>query len=189
MGQIFFCIYTIKLSGPYVYISNNGLTYERLALNQIKNTIPPTIYETENSTDEEKHIFQYDGNNNITEDIYQNWNPVTSSTRNYIKRDYTDFQTFQITTGIDQTANDDNTFILFPNPNQGKFQVQSSTQVIEGIAIYNIVGEKVYSINNIQLSTINSPFSIDLSAQPKGIYFLQIINENKNIGNRKIIIQ
>ncbi len=81
---------------------------------------------------------------------------------------------------------------VYPNPSSGVFSVQpatgnwqlaSSEKPEARIEIYNLMGEKVYSldvpINNEQL-TINL-------FQPSGIYFLHISNE-KGTATRKIII-
>ena len=82
----------------------------------------------------------------------------------------------------------ENTFLpevtVFPNPSKGLFFLQSEKRKLSNILIYNLVGEKIYQaeINNAQIE-------IDLSKQPTGVYFMQITDENKNVVNRKIIIQ
>ena len=148
------------------------------------------------TTDEAKHIFIYDGFNSITEDVYQNWNPVTALTRNYIKRNFSDFRSFEVLSVINRNSNEA-AFVVFPNPNDGRFQVQNSTYdvngadpfKIAGMVIYNLMGEKIYTSVYSPLSNWKGAEVIDLSAQPKGVYFLQVIDENKNVLNRKIIKQ
>ena len=83
---------------------------------------------------------------------------------------------------------------IFPNPSNGIFKLQMNPQHSGSvdnyqISIFNLVGEKVYSIVNTKMVTQNSLLSVDLSAQSKGVYFLQIIYENKSVVNKKIIIQ
>jgi len=71
---------------------------------------------------------------------------------------------------------------VYPNPSNGKTQVavaenSGSISAQSGqysLEIYNLLGEKVYEKSNEQLSTINSPLSIDLHEAPSGIYFLKI---------------
>lgn len=69
---------------------------------------------------------------------------------------------------------------VYPNPNNGKFTIQSSVissqpSVIE---INNILGAEVFSqSSNYQIiKSSNSPISINLSGQPAGIYFIRIKN-------------
>ncbi len=138
---------------------------------------PASTYVT---TDEQKNIYQYDGNNNITENIFQNWNHVTHAVRNSTKKDYSEFHQY---TGISE-INTSDAFVLFPNPNNGKFQVKSSGAKAVSIVIYNLTGEKVY-----ESKAKNSNFEIDLSAQSKGVYFMQLIDENKNAAYKKIVLQ
>lgn len=72
---------------------------------------------------------------------------------------------------------------VYPNPTNGIFTIQSSER-ISVIKIVNIFGEKIHSS---KLNTNKT--EIDLSKQPKGIYFYQIISENKNNATGKLIIQ
>jgi len=86
-----------------------------------------------------------------------------------------------VTTGINEINNTLNTMI-FPNPSNGKFII-SCNRNIYTIEIFNIIGEKVFH------SEINNQKSeIDLSLQPKGIYFVKI-SDGENIYTEKIIIQ
>lgn len=74
---------------------------------------------------------------------------------------------------------------LFPNPSDGRFTVKTENTKVSLIEIYNLPGEKVYvSINlNLQTST-----KIDLTSQPKGIYFAKI-NDRDKIYTQKIVIK
>lgn len=75
--------------------------------------------------------------------------------------------------GKKEIGNKESGFSIYPNPNDGKFNLQSSTSLQPSAAIYNILGEKIFQ------STINNPNSaIDISSQPDGIYFLSISGEN-----------
>jgi len=85
---------------------------------------------------------------------------------------------------------------VFPNPSTGIFRITSDELRITNIEIINVMGEKVYeqAISNKGTPNSNSPnglslISINLSSQPKGIYFYTLRSENKNPATGKIIIQ
>ena len=75
--------------------------------------------------------------------------------------------------------------IIYPNPSNGKFIIEMKQMENGVIEIYNALGEKVYQ--SILLSTHNVT-TIDLSMQPKGIYFANIYDGEK-INSKKIIVQ
>ncbi len=79
--------------------------------------------------------------------------------------------------------------MVFPNPSTGIFTVgfAGTQNFVSGeIGIYNVLGEKVYS----QFTNHNSPFTIDLSSNPNGIYLYRVITNNGNVlGDGKLIIQ
>ena len=81
-------------------------------------------------------------------------------------------------------------FNLYPNPNNGKFTIQSSgvnshpDSYRESVAVYNELGELV----NSPFTTHHSQFTLDLSGQPCGIYFYQILDSGKVINSGKFII-
>ncbi len=63
---------------------------------------------------------------------------------------------------------------VFPNPSEGKFRIKIvKKQLVKGndyIAIYNLSGNRIY----FSEFTSQTPNEIDLSAFPKGIYFVNI---------------
>ena len=76
-------------------------------------------------------------------------------------------------------------FSVYPNPSYGILQLNfdnmpSSKGELE---IYNVYGEKVYTVSNIK-----QQMQIDISALPKGIYFVKVYDGTK-IYNQKIIVQ
>jgi hypothetical protein len=87
-------------------------------------------------------------------------------------------------------ANSGNELRIFPNPNNGIFQIGISNEQLiikSTVEIYNMLGERVYSK---QFSTFNFQLSIDLSDQPAGIYLYRVINQTENrIGAGKFIIE
>ena len=76
-------------------------------------------------------------------------------------------------------------YTAYPNPNDGKFIVQHSSILLKSYVIYNMVGVNVLS----HKSNLTNQFKIDLSTQPKGIYFVEITDINNNYLNKKIIIE
>ena len=71
---------------------------------------------------------------------------------------------------------------IYPNPNNGEFKISvENNSEISTIDIYNLMGEKVF--NSDMNKTMNE---IDISNQPKGVYFVEITIGDK-IFNEKII--
>lgn len=76
-------------------------------------------------------------------------------------------------------------FLVFPNPSSGQFQIQSSMEdeKWQMADVYNIYGEKVCSLTPLLTSSL-----IDLSDKPSGIYFLRITDEKGNMHSQKLIL-
>lgn len=91
--------------------------------------------------------------------------------------------------GINKIANN-NYFIVYPNPSEGVFNIMCQTEDIAGapsiLKICNILGEQVLT------ETIpygRNEHRVDMSSQPKGLYFVKIYNDNISLGVQKVIIQ
>lgn len=73
---------------------------------------------------------------------------------------------------------------IYPNPTEGKITVTFKNPTnINFIEIFNMKGEKVYSISKTGIQ-----YEIDLSPNPGGIYFAKIYSSTESF-NRKILIQ
>ncbi|MBI4946468.1 MAG: T9SS type A sorting domain-containing protein [Bacteroidetes bacterium] len=75
---------------------------------------------------------------------------------------------------------------ISPNPNEGRFTLQLKEQSNAGASeafIYNPLGQLIY-----QSSIINNQSTIDLSAQPRGIYFVKVQSAGK-IYTEKVVVQ
>lgn len=90
--------------------------------------------------------------------------------------------TLTVTAGINE-LNDDQKVNIFPNPVHGIISIESDKK-ISTVEIMNLVGEKIYSGNiNGELSA-----KIDLSSQPKGMYFIRIKSDGAS-AVKKIFIE
>lgn len=74
---------------------------------------------------------------------------------------------------------------IYPNPTDKEFNLVSESLVENGtIIIYTLLGKEVKRINNL----FGNKFIIDSQDLPTGQYVIQILNNNKNIINKKINI-
>lgn len=74
---------------------------------------------------------------------------------------------------------------FYPNPSNGIFTINSDDIKLQSCNILNVLGESVFS----QKSNLSNQINIDLSAQPKGIYLVEISDINNNYFKKKIIIE
>jgi PKD repeat protein len=83
---------------------------------------------------------------------------------------------------------------IYPNPSNGVFTVAISRDsyrdqlgIRNNVEVYNMLGEKVY---NSTFITQNSPFTIDISSQPSGVYMYRIVDEKGQMaGTGRLIIR
>jgi hypothetical protein len=73
---------------------------------------------------------------------------------------------------------------IFPNPNNGTFNILFVEPNKYSIALYNSIGEIVHSYSNINQKI----YKLDENKLSKGMYWLKIVNENNETIFRKIII-
>lgn len=88
---------------------------------------------------------------------------------------------YNFTTVSIQDLKANNSIIIIPNPSNGIFRVETKNLQFSKIKIYNTLGEIIYESKNQ-----NS--EIDLSSEPKGIYFVEVHTQDKTY-NKKLIIQ
>lgn len=80
---------------------------------------------------------------------------------------------------VEETVTKENGILLSPVPADDKLNINlSKREILDGLVIYNLLGSKVYEINNIQSE--NEVYYIDVSNLSPGIYYLHaIINGNQ----------
>ncbi|MEX2437923.1 MAG: zinc-dependent metalloprotease [Candidatus Babeliales bacterium] len=72
-------------------------------------------------------------------------------------------------------------FLISPNPSSGKFTINAKGEV----SIYNLLGEKVYSQKTDASRSLS--MTVDLSSQPKGVYFVHLSTENGTVTKKLVI--
>ncbi len=74
-------------------------------------------------------------------------------------------------------------FLIYPNPNYGRFVVDTHRLLKSEITVFNIDGK---IISQISSNAITNTYAIDISAAGKGIYFVRVSNE-EGIAVKKIV--
>lgn len=88
------------------------------------------------------------------------------------------------TTGIRSNKNVEEE-LVYPNPNRGKFSLRLNPNYqINYLEVINVLGQTVYEKDFYGDKT---EYSIDLTSQSPGIYFVEILSENNSI-IKKIVI-
>ena len=79
--------------------------------------------------------------------------------------------------------------IVFPNPNQGIFNINIESENSQelNLIVRNVIGMNVYS-KSLNYSQATTSHTVDLSFLPKGIYFLDMILDDQEL-YRKLIIE
>lgn len=92
-------------------------------------------------------------------------------------------------TSVDQQESVADRIKIFPNPSLGKFTIvfndtyRKATEKKHSVAIKNLLGKLIYSSEITGDQT-----KIDISDQPKGTYFIEIMHDNER-AMKKIILQ
>lgn len=86
------------------------------------------------------------------------------------------------TMGVDEFGKE-NRFKFYPNPNNGKFEISNIVGENYIVEITNSIGQ-VIKIINVQRPKMD----IDLSSEPSGIYFCNLLQKGKNLRQSKIVI-
>jgi len=87
--------------------------------------------------------------------------------------------------GIKETSKEITAFNVYPNPTNNTLNIYSTTSFISEINIFNLTGQKVLSVNNLNFQH----YTINNITLPKGIYIVNVTNSNLNSQNIKLIIE
>ena len=90
------------------------------------------------------------------------------------------------TNGINQLAENNSEIKLFPNPNNGVFSIQlnEAPNTKCNLELYNLLAEKIYSVNNLQPQSVTEIKPGKLSA---GIYVVKIFVADKVYWQKMIV--
>ena len=69
---------------------------------------------------------------------------------------------------------------LYPNPTTGQFTVEGAN--VARVEVYNLVGQKVYEAEG-------QTVSIDASDWNKGLYFVNVIDQNGAVATKKLVVK
>ncbi len=91
--------------------------------------------------------------------------------------------------GVDIDENKDNTFLVYPNPSNGQLNIQFDFEQLKNpeIRLLSIDGKLIFS-ETLNKTTGSYKNTFDLNAQPKGIYILSVIGENRKI-DKKVVLK
>lgn len=93
---------------------------------------------------------------------------------------------FSVSTKEQEASNRNTNITLFPNPNEGVFQINLSNTEIGRLEIFDGL---VRLQNSISISDKNAKVQLNLSSFPAGIYFIRFIDQSNNISSKKVIIK
>ena len=88
-----------------------------------------------------------------------------------------------MTVGVAENKTEENTVLISPNPSAGVVKIESQEKA--KFSIYDIFGREVYQSTDYPTAQSTT---VDLSSQPKGIYFVRAKFKD-GIVSRKIILQ
>lgn len=123
--------------------------------------------------------------NSTTQKNYSSVDNEPYNNVSYYRLKQTDFNgKFTYSNVVIANMQDNIVISIFPNPTSGIFYIASSIFTVSTLEIYNVLGEKLYS------AKINSEKTeIDVSNQPKGIYFCKVLLDDGRIEVQKVVVQ
>ena len=77
----------------------------------------------------------------------------------------------------------ENMFKIYPNPSTAIFNIQRKGTEKMQVSVYGVTGRLVFSDDNI----FNANYKLNLSRVSKGIYFLKIIEGEKQVTKRLMV--
>ncbi|WP_309640958.1 T9SS type A sorting domain-containing protein [Flavobacterium sp.] len=96
------------------------------------------------------------------------------------------FADCNLSTGFSQLSNNSPQSLIYPNPFDSSATISFTATIINAdLNIYNLQGQKVKTINNFSGQTM----TLSRENLPSGLYFLQLIENNKATLTTKLIIK
>lgn len=129
---------------------------------------------------EPTYLWEDNSSSSSLEITEEGWYTITTSTENCIS---TDSVFIAYYTSIDDKLISN--FVVYPNPSTGKINIKFMENIDASLSIINTQGNIILSkkINNNTVS-----YQFDLSSQPAGVYFIQLIGDKVSI-KEKIVLQ
>ena len=87
----------------------------------------------------------------------------------------------------DVVDNQNQELVLYPNPSTDYIEISEPSEnhalkgVVENVRIYNVFGELVLSNSQLDNSSSQNSYRINLSSLPAGVYFLNILYNNEKL--------
>ncbi len=105
------------------------------------------------------------------------------------------WQNCPVDAGINNIASPTSSVSVYPNPNNGIFQLQVKSEELSSksmLEVYNVMGEKVFTstLPPPMGGGISLPIQINISSEPEGIYLYRVLSETRElVGEGKLIIE
>lgn len=173
----------------------NQLKYLHLNHNKLVGNLPKEVVQL-------KKIYLLNISNNLLSGCYQNnleslcqqnWSPLFNNNANISDGNSFDADWENFCVNMDGACNNNRInaqlklFNLYPNPSTGKLSVKflTSENKSNTLKVLNLEGKCLLKIEDKQI--VDSTVALDLSDLPKGMYILELTNENRNY-NEKFIL-
>ena len=94
-------------------------------------------------------------------------------------------QIVDLCTGITSPgAMADSKISVYPNPNNGRFEVSVSGLTNVTVEVYSLIGQQIFRVTDV-----SSSVNVSLADYDNGIYFVRVVQNNKIIANQKVVKQ
>ena len=137
--------------------------------------------------------FSGDGGPATAAEFYSPWDVSVDALGNVFIADEQNQRVREVptlSTNIEQLSVINSQWTVYPNPNNGKFTVQSQGVSCQwSVEVFNVLGKEVFA-HHESSNGRTSNYQIDLSSKPSGIYLYRITNADGSLlGSGKIIIE
>lgn len=86
-------------------------------------------------------------------------------------------------TGMKEIHNIAANIMVYPNPASEEIQVSSNRYSVNGVEIYNMLGERIY---NLPITDNHSPITVNIAEMPSGVYVVEVKTE-KGVEVKKFV--